>query len=234
MNLGKLTSIFYEADEPSVKPPVTLQGKPAVPIVNSTPNLPTASAPGSTIVGVVSDEFNKHFDEILDASKVPGIGYGQFMKQLAVLDGLKGQPGITESQRFEMALKSIQASGISITKVDILNTAGKFAQILIDDDIKLTKLVEQRKSEEITTRQQTIESLNGQILEKQAQIQKLNEEIQGHKTDITTKQNEIQQQSSLIDQRQQNYKATWAAYNNHLQQDIQNISSYLPDTTPAG
>jgi len=231
MDFKKFTSIFVEVeDKPKTAPAPLQQGTPAQAISNNAvinPNFASVTPPAinGNVVGVVSDEFSKHFDEILDVSKVPGVGYGQFVKQLAVFDTLKGS--MTESQRYDMALKSMQAQGINISKADILASVQKFIDILANDDVNLTKLVEQRKTEQIVSRQQDIETLNNQITDKQNQIQKLNEEIKVHQNDIAIKQGEITQQSTLIEQRQQNYKATWAVYNTHLTQDVQNINSYL-------
>jgi hypothetical protein len=238
MGLDAIKNLFWEDDKPSetTKPAESLQkGTPAQELIIT----PTESVIGTVFptqpqavpVGVVSEELSKHFNEVLDASKVPGVGYSQFNAQLDALESLKSA-GVSESVRYETALKTLKAQGVLISKKGILDTAQKYMDLLAADDKDATKLVEQRKKEEIGTRNADITNLQEENKKKQELIQKLNQEIQDNNTAIGTKQGEIITQTNIIEQRHQNYKTTWAVYNTRLLTDIQNINTFLPEDAP--
>ncbi len=183
--------------------------------------------PGAPIVGQVTEEVKEYFEKLLNPKNFPGIGYGAFNDALDALASLKG--AIPEPQRYETALKTLQAQKIEINKSIILESLNGYITALKTGLDKAEALVDQRKSEEITTRQQKIELNDASILEKQKQIEKLNTEITTLKADNNTQLAEIQQQSTIIEQRHQNFIATWNVFNSGLAADIQAITSYLPD-----
>lgn len=238
--MNKLLSIFWEP-EPEVQTPaatgkVNLQQAPTNPgAAPAALNFPPATSGGvaqsTALTGVVDDAFAQHFNTVLDEKKIPGNAYSLFNKQLTALDSLKAA-GVTEDNRYKAALATLTTTNPTVTKKSILSAAAKYLELLNQDDKDANTLVEQRKTEEIGKRQQDILDLQAENQKKLEQKAQLDKEIQDNNTAIGIKQGEIITKGNEIEQRNQNFKATWNVYYTNLQTSIANITSFLLDDAP--
>ncbi len=216
----KALSVFVEFDEKEAKPAsASAQAAPAPPSIPSVQAALAAPAPALNESDLA--KFEKHFEELFDKANLPGPDYYEFWKMMDTLEAHLPD----DNARIKAVYAALQIQGLN--KVSLLDSAGKYKEVIVQDKNNFESAVRQKSEAEISRRQQQIEALEAERQHKQKQIEQLQLEVTAWAEKIGGLQQELGAEQAKIDNAQRGYLAACNAMIAKIEGDVQHFQQVI-------
>lgn len=157
----------------------------------------------------------------LDRNNLEGFDYLEFKQSLTGLENLS----MDETTRYQSAFVTAQTMGL--TKVKLLETAKHYINILQKEKAQFDKAVQQKITQDVSSKKGEIDSLEKTIKLKFDQIKKLKEEIEQHQAKIAKNQEALNGIHSKIEQTKTSFENAHQVILDNIQNDISKIENYI-------
>jgi hypothetical protein len=171
--------------------------------------------------GTVNEKFMQVLASALEGANQQGFDYFEFRQGIA---NLKNVP-MDEATRYKSAFAMAQSMGITVDK--LLGSAQHYLGVLKTEETKFLQAAENQKSAQVGNKTAEVENLEVQIRQKAEQIKKLTAEIDAHQKDIGKMKDDIAQATVKVQQTVNDFSATYQLLTQQIQNDVQQIQTYL-------
>ena len=210
----KAISLFVILDDEKPQP---AQEEPVEPGV-----VPAATAEQYSPMSAADlSKFEKHFENLFEQANLPGPDYFEFWKTMDTLE--KHIPD--ESGRMQAVFASLKIQGL--TKQILVETAGKYRQVILQDKANFEAAVQQKSRAEIAGRQSDIQKMEKDREEKRLLIERLQQEIEQAAAKIAALQEEIAAEQNKIENAQRGYLAACNAMVAKIEHDVERFQQVL-------
>lgn len=160
------------------------------------------------------DKFSIHFEKLFDQANLPGPDYYEFMRMNETLEShIKD-----DKARLAATFASLSIQGL--TKEALIDTAGKYKEMVGEDRKKFEQTAKQKGEMDIGSKRQDLNALEDKILKNSEVIQRLTKEIaeaQNSKTNLSTA---IEQEEQRLEKNRQGYLIACEAMVRRIEDDI--------------
>lgn len=215
----KALSLFVVIDEEQPKQ-AAAQPERAATAAAETPKQDQAPAPKQLSEAELS-KFEKHFDQLFDQANLPGPDYFEFWKTMDTLEAHIPD----EKARMKAVFASLKIQGLS--KQTLLDTAGKYKDIILKDKASFESAVQSKSESEIAGREASIQKMEKEREDKRQMIEKLQREIEESAAKIASLQQEIAAEKQKIENAQRGYLAACNAMVAKIENDIQQFQQII-------
>lgn len=217
----KALSLFVVIDEeqPKQAAAASQSDRPA-PAAGETPKQPQTPAPKQLSEAELS-KFEKHFDQLFDQANLPGPDYFEFWKTMDTLEAHIPD----EKARMKAVFASLKIQGLN--KQILLDTAGKYKDIILKDKASFESAVQSKSESEIAGREASIQKMEKEREDKRQMIEKLQREIEESAAKIASLQQEIAEEKQKIENAQRGYLAACNAMVAKIDNDIQQFQQII-------
>jgi len=167
------------------------------------------------------DKFSKHFEELFDKANLPGPDYYEFWKMMETLEAAVPD----EKTRMAAVYATLKIQGL--TKEHLLDSAGKYQQVLNSDKLEFQNAVNVKVLNEVEGRKNLINDLEKSNNTNAERIKQLSEEIAANQAKITALKKEIIDEEDKINTNQSGYQVACDAMVSMIANDIQKINNNL-------
>lgn len=215
----KALGLFVVLDEEQPKQAAAEPDRP----VSGTPGTPKqAPAPVPQQLSEAElSKFEKHFDQLFDQANLPGPDYFEFWKTMDTLETHIPD----EKARIKAVFASLKIQGL--TKQTLLDTAGKYKDLILKDKASFESAVQSKSESEIAGREASIQKMEKEREDKRQMIEKLQREIEESAAKIASLQQEIAAEKQKIDTAQRGYLAACNAMVAKIDNDIQQFQQII-------
>lgn len=215
----KALGLFVVLEDPQTTQGHVQEGAGAA---STEPELRTQSAnPPPTISQADLTKFEKHFSQLFDQTNLPGPDYYEFWKTMDTLEALIPD----EKARIQAVYASLKIQGL--TKKILIDSAGKYKEVVLQDKASFESAVQQKSQNEITGRQEKIQQMEKDREEKRRLIEKLQKEIEDSAGKINTLQKEIADEQAKIESAQRGYLAACSAMVSKIESDMERFQQIV-------
>lgn len=213
----KAISLFVILDDEKPQP---VQEEPVEPGVVPAATAEQYAAPAPMSAADLS-KFEKHFEKLFEQANLPGPDYFEFWKTMDTLE--KHIPD--EAGRMQAVFASLKIQGL--TKQTLVETAGKYRQVILQDKANFEAAVQQKSRAEIAGRQSDIQKMEKDREEKRLLIERLQQEIEQAAARIAALQEEIAAEQNKIENAQRGYLAACNAMVAKIEHDVERFQQVL-------
>jgi hypothetical protein len=167
------------------------------------------------------EKFEAHFEQLMDASNLPGPDYYEFIKMMEVLE--KAVPD--EKARMSAVFASLSVQGL--TKDKLLKTAEKYQEVIENDHQNFNNALLVKSDSDINNKRQTALELDQTIRDNSELIQKLTKEITKCQIEIGKLKEEITESEDKLANSKRGYELAYNAMLNKIKSDIQSIQASI-------
>lgn len=214
----KALGLFVVLEDPQTAQGPVQEGAGAA---STEPELRTQSANMPAISQADLTKFEKHFSQLFDQTNLPGPDYYEFWKTMDTLEALIPD----EKARIQAVYASLKIQGL--TKKVLIDSAGKYKEVVLQDKASFESAVQQKSQNEITGRQQKIQQMEKDREEKRRLIEKLQQEIEDSAGKINTLQKEIADEQGKIESAQRGYLAACSAMVSKIESDMERFQQIV-------
>lgn len=227
--LNKLKGLFFEDDgkTPAAETAPQIEQKQVTESTDTNTKHASSNvpAPSSRSQVQTSGKPNPKFVEVLlkaiEANNIDGFDYLEFKQSLQNLSKMD----MDEATRYKSAFAMAQTMGVSPSK--LVNSANHYIGILKKEEVKFQSAMKNQLSKQVTQKQESIKTLQQNLLSKQKQIEKLTQEIEADKEKLNQMKSTIDQSAAKVESTKIGFIN---AYNNVLGQiktDVEKINRYI-------
>lgn len=216
----KALGLFVVLDEEQPKQAEVPQSTSTTAATPATPRQPQPPAPKQLSEAELS-KFEKHFDQLFDQANLPGPDYFEFWKTMDTLEAHIPD----EKARMKAVFASLKIQGLS--KQTLLDTAGKYKDIILKDKASFESAVQSKSESEIAGREASIQKMEKEREDKRQMIEKLQREIEESAAKIASLQQEIAAEKQKIENAQRGYLAACNAMVAKIDNDIQQFQQII-------
>lgn len=174
-------------------------------------------------VGVVNQDIYKNLKEILTQRNLPGPDY---LEVKTAADAMKSYIP-DENQRFLVSYTSIKATSPKITKKIVTDSVDEYVKFIENERLIFQTESKEVFENEVTARQNRINSLNSDIENAKSEIQKLGEKIVTLTQEINTLNSEKLNKQNELEIKNKNFEVTIDTIVNELKSDKLKIETLI-------
>jgi hypothetical protein len=189
--------------------------------VNVTTNNSHTEVPRTSLSQAEAEKFEKYFDQLMDKANLPGPDYYEFFKTMETLEAHIHD----EKARLSATFASLSIQGL--TKDKLIETAGKYKEIMEKDKANFEKALGDKINAEVVKRNNDLQTHEKKIQANSELIQKLTKEITEAQSLIGKLKGEIIEEENKLASNKNGYMMACAAVINKISSDIQKIQSTL-------
>ena len=210
-----LVDFFFETDK---KPESVQQPSPMFETKQQWVPQTSTSQP---IQFVDTNKFAKYFDELFNASNLPGPDYYEFSKMVEIMNA----PGMNEDMRLSAAFAGLSVQGL--TKAKLLESAQAYINIIDTDAQQFANAVARKVNTDLETKKTRAKDLLATIQQKQDLILQLQNEIVSDKQQSEKLTSEVMEQEQKMNENSNAYKYACENRKQQIQSDIQKITTLI-------
>ena len=174
---------------------------------------PSANTLAEPYPAETDSRFTEHFDKLFADAALPGPGYYEFSKMIAVMQTLTD-----EKARYCTAFAGLQVQGLD--KQKLLTSIRQYLQLLANDTTRFQRTVSDAFEEKVGSKRAAVEKAKNTMQQLSQQIIHLQEQVANWNTEMTENEAKIQSSNSGYNNAMEDCKQ-------HLLWDIEKINQYL-------
>lgn len=211
----KALSVFVEFDEEANKTTEPSKSNPSVNVVSK------FDSSKNSLNHEEIEKFEKHFDNLMNETNLPGPDYFEFCKMMEALETAVPD----EKARFMAVFASLNVQGLS--KEKLINSAGKYKIVIQEDKTKFELAVNDKLKSEVDSRKIQLKDYQAKLVQNNETIKKLTQEIADGQAKIQALYSEIGEKESKIKTNIDGYSIACEAMLNKINIDIQKIETLI-------
>jgi hypothetical protein len=212
----KALGVFVEFEEENKKETTSTTDSK-----NVTTNNSHTEIPRTTLNHAEAEKFGKYFDQLMDKANLPGPDYYEFFKMMETLEAHIQD----EKARLSATFASLSIQGL--TKEKLIETAGKYKEIMEKDRVNFEKALADKINAELGKRNNDLQGFEKKIQANSELIQKLTKEITEAQSMIGKLKGEIIEEENKLSANKSGYMTACSAVISKISSDIQKIQSTI-------
>jgi hypothetical protein len=224
MSFLKTIGILKDDDD---KKPLVDNSKKGSKTPSSTPTSSSSFTPPPTNfaqsagVTIESSEFNDYLQKVFTERNFPGPDYYEFVEGLKKMQTM----AIDEKTKFISLFAGLSAAGV--TKEKLIETAGKYITIVVEQQEAFTAEVQNTLNTEVAGKEKSLQSFVDENLSIEQQMIALTEKKNKNTQEITRISQEVGEDRQTLALKQTSFDSAVKIFVNQINENVQKIQMYL-------
>jgi archaellum component FlaC len=222
--LSKIKGLFVVEETTNNTAAAETTTTPNTPSPTPISNAPTTTfspPPIASVDGVHNAKIFDSLSQALEANNMQGFDYLEFRGSLLSLSKMP----MDEATRFQSAYAMAQTMGVDVPK--LLDTAAHYLNVLKNEELKFQQALDNQQKSGLGAKEQEIAGLQNAVNQKSELLKQITQEIQQHQAKMEEIKQQINEAGAKMNQAQSDFAVTYNTLVNQIQQDIQNIKTYI-------